>query len=76
MGDLLKECVEASRRPRHKDAVEKLREVADKQTFADFEAAVRDVTIPINTISTVLKRRGLPCGYEAIAAYRRKVLAK
>jgi hypothetical protein len=75
MGDLLNEFVEASQKPRHKDAVERLREVADKQILADFEAAIKDPTIPINTIHKVLKRRGLPSGYEALASYRRKVLA-
>jgi hypothetical protein len=76
MGDLLNEFVEASRKPRHKDAVERLREAADKQTLADFEAAIRDTSIGINTIDKVLKRRGLPSSYEALASYRRKVLTK
>lgn len=76
MGDLLKELRTASQRPRVKSAVDRLKEVADKQTLADFEQAIRDVSISINIIDKVLKGRGLPSSYSALSEYRRKVLTK
>lgn len=76
MGELLNELRTVAQKPRVKTAIDRLKESADKQTIADFEAAIKDITIPINTIHTVLKRRGLPTSYSALTEYRRKVLTK
>ena len=75
MGDLLNELRTAAQKPRVKSAIDKLKEVADKQTLADFEQAIRDVTISVNVIDKVLKKRGLPSYYSALAEYRRKVMS-